>query len=57
MDTVTALLCVEILEHSASKGLRFRYKCEGRSAGSISVNNIPENKTFPSIRVSNKNKK
>lgn len=44
---------VEILEQPASKALRFRYECEGRSAGSIpGINSTPENKTFPSIRVS-----
>lgn len=44
---------VEILEQPASKALRFRYECEGRSAGSIpGVNSTPENKTFPSIQVS-----
>lgn len=44
---------VEILEQPAGKALRFRYECEGRSAGSIpGVNSTPENKTFPSIRVS-----
>ncbi|XP_076289493.1 embryonic polarity protein dorsal-like isoform X1 [Lasioglossum baleicum] len=43
---------VEILEQPASKALRFRYECEGRSAGSIpSVHSTPENKTFPSIRI------
>ena len=26
---------VDIVEQPASKGLRFRYECEGRSAGSI----------------------
>lgn len=44
---------VEIIEQPAGKALRFRYECEGRSAGSIpGVNSTPENKTFPSIRVS-----
>jgi len=44
---------VEILEQPASKALRFRYECEGRSAGSIpGINSTPENKTFPSIKVS-----
>lgn len=44
---------VVITEQPASKALRFRYECEGRSAGSIpGVNSTPENKTFPSIRVS-----
>lgn len=43
---------VEIIEQPASKALRFRYECEGRSAGSIpGVNSTPENKTFPSIKV------
>lgn len=43
---------VVITEQPASKALRFRYECEGRSAGSIpGVNSTPENKTFPSIKV------
>ncbi|KAK2580700.1 hypothetical protein KPH14_011330 [Odynerus spinipes] len=43
---------VEIIEQPASKALRFRYECEGRSAGSIpGVNSTPENKTFPTIRI------
>ncbi|EZA51108.1 Embryonic polarity protein dorsal [Ooceraea biroi] len=43
---------VEILEQPASKALRFRYECEGRSAGSIpGVNSTAENKSFPSIRI------
>ncbi|XP_058789851.1 embryonic polarity protein dorsal-like isoform X2 [Phymastichus coffea] len=43
---------VEIVEQPASKALRFRYECEGRSAGSIpGVNSTPENKTFPTIRI------
>merc|ERR1719499_2106015 len=43
---------VEILEQPASKGLRFRYECEGRSAGSIpGVNSSQDNKTFPTIQV------
>lgn len=45
---------VEILEQPKQRGLRFRYKCEGRSAGSIlgelSTN---EHKSFPKIRVNN----
>ena len=44
---------VKILEQPAPKALRFRYECEGRSAGSIpGVNSTPENKTFPTIQVS-----
>lgn len=43
---------VKIIEQPASKALRFRYECEGRSAGSIpGVNSTPENKTFPGIQV------
>ncbi|XP_067009588.1 proto-oncogene c-Rel isoform X2 [Anabrus simplex] len=43
---------VKIIEQPASKALRFRYECEGRSAGSIpGVSSTPENKTFPSIQI------
>lgn len=43
---------VRITEQPASKALRFRYECEGRSAGSIpGVYSTPENKTFPSIQI------
>lgn len=43
---------VEILEQPAPKALRFRYECEGRSAGSIpGVNSTVDNKTYPSIRL------
>ncbi|KAL7301394.1 hypothetical protein TKK_0005839 [Trichogramma kaykai] len=43
---------VEIIEQPASKALRFRYKCEGRSAGSIpGVHSTPDVKTFPTIRI------
>lgn len=43
---------VKIIEQPASKALRFRYECEGRSAGSIpGVNSTPENKTYPGIQV------
>nr|XP_012232007.1 PREDICTED: embryonic polarity protein dorsal [Linepithema humile]XP_012232008.1 PREDICTED: embryonic polarity protein dorsal [Linepithema humile] len=52
MDNEHVQQYVEILEQPASKALRFRYECEGRSAGSIpGVNSTPENKTFPSIRI------
>ncbi len=41
---------VRITEQPASKGLRFRYECEGRSAGSIPGTNSPNgHQTFPSI--------
>ncbi len=43
---------IEIVEQPASKALRFRYECEGRSAGSIpGVHATTENKTYPTIRV------
>ncbi len=43
---------VKITEQPASKGLRFRYECEGRSAGSIpGVSSTSEHKTFPTIQV------
>ena len=43
---------VKILEQPASKGLRFRYECEGRSAGSIpGAASTNEHKTYPTIQV------
>ncbi|XP_026466007.1 LOW QUALITY PROTEIN: embryonic polarity protein dorsal-like, partial [Ctenocephalides felis] len=43
---------VRIIEQPAPKALRFRYECEGRSAGSIpGINSTPEYRTFPSIQV------
>jgi Rel/ankyrin family protein len=43
---------IEILEQPASKAQRFRYECEGRSAGSIpGAHSTRENKTYPKIRV------
>lgn len=46
---------VEIVEQPKARGLRFRYECEGRSAGSIpGENSTPERKTFPSIKVNMK---
>ncbi|XP_053980091.1 embryonic polarity protein dorsal-like isoform X1 [Hylaeus volcanicus] len=52
MNARRLLPYIEIIEQPASKALRFRYECEGRSAGSIpGANSTPENKTFPSIRI------
>lgn len=49
---VASMPYIKIIEQPASKALRFRYECEGRSAGSIpGVNSTPENKTFPTIQV------
>ncbi|XP_001949498.2 embryonic polarity protein dorsal isoform X1 [Acyrthosiphon pisum] len=43
---------IKIVEQPASKALRFRYECEGRSAGSIpGVNSSTENKTYPTIQI------
>ncbi|XP_053675540.1 embryonic polarity protein dorsal [Anopheles nili] len=43
---------VEITEQPHPKALRFRYECEGRSAGSIpGINTTSDHKTFPSIQV------
>ncbi|XP_053201827.1 embryonic polarity protein dorsal-like isoform X2 [Panonychus citri] len=43
---------LKILEQPARCALRFRYECEGRSAGSIpGSNSTPENKTYPSIQI------
>ncbi|KAM6995808.1 LOW QUALITY PROTEIN: transcription factor p65 [Passerculus sandwichensis] len=45
---------VEILEQPKQRGMRFRYKCEGRSAGSIPGERSTESaKTHPTIRVNN----
>lgn len=44
---------VEILEQPKPRGMRFRYKCEGRSAGSIpGEHSTDTTKTHPTIRVS-----
>ena len=43
---------VRMLEQPASKGLRFRYECEGRSAGSIpGTSSTADTRTFPAIQV------
>jgi len=44
---------IEVLEQPKSTGLRFRYKCEGRSAGSIvgQSSTIKGPKVFPKIKV------
>jgi Rel/ankyrin family protein len=45
---------VIIEEQPAPKALRFRYECEGRSAGAIpGSNSTTENKTYPTIKVMN----
>ena len=43
---------VEIVEQPAMNEARFRYKCEGRSAGSIpGCNSTKDHKTSPAIKV------
>ncbi|XP_012969026.1 proto-oncogene c-Rel isoform X2 [Mesocricetus auratus] len=45
---------VEIIEQPRQRGMRFRYKCEGRSAGSIpGEHSTDNNRTYPSIQVMN----
>lgn len=45
---------IEIFEQPRQRGMRFRYKCEGRSAGSIpGEHSTDNNKTFPSIQILN----
>lgn len=45
---------IEILEEPKQADLRFRYKCEGRSAGSLlGEKSTSDRKSFPTIRVSN----
>lgn len=44
----------KIIEQPAKCALRFRYECEGRSAGSLpGASSTPENKTFPAIQIEN----
>lgn len=41
-----------IIEQPKQRGMRFRYLCEGRSAGSIpGENTTAERKTWPSVQV------
>lgn len=44
--------CAQIFEQPKQRGMRFRYKCEGRSAGSIpGERSSDNNRTYPSIQV------
>lgn len=44
---------IEIIEQPKQRGMRFRYKCEGRSAGSIPGEKSNDTtKTHPAIKVS-----
>ncbi|CAO1337306.1 unnamed protein product [Diamesa tonsa] len=54
VEPFTATPHVQILEQPAPKALRFRYECEGRSAGSIpGANSTVETKTYPEIQIVN----
>lgn len=45
---------IEIIEQPRQRGMRFRYKCEGRSAGSIpGEHSTDNNRTYPSIQIIN----
>ncbi|KAM3919716.1 transcription factor p65 isoform 2-T2 [Leptodactylus fuscus] len=45
---------VEIIEQPKQRGMRFRYKCEGRSAGSIpGERSTDSTKTHPTIKINN----
>uniref|UniRef100_K7F4U4 RELA proto-onco, NF-kB subunit n=1 Tax=Pelodiscus sinensis TaxID=13735 RepID=K7F4U4_PELSI len=45
---------VEIIEQPKQRGMRFRYKCEGRSAGSIpGERSTDTTKTHPTIKINN----
>lgn len=45
---------IEIIEQPRQRGMRFRYKCEGRSAGSIpGEHSTDNNRTYPSIQILN----
>lgn len=47
---------IEIIEQPKQRGMRFRYKCEGRSAGSIPGEKSNDTtKTHPAIKVNNYN--
>lgn len=43
---------IEIIEQPKQRGMRFRYKCEGRSAGSIPGEKSNDTtKTYPAVKV------
>uniref|UniRef100_A0A3Q2Q1X3 V-rel avian reticuloendotheliosis viral oncogene homolog A n=2 Tax=Fundulus heteroclitus TaxID=8078 RepID=A0A3Q2Q1X3_FUNHE len=47
---------IEIIEQPKQRGMRFRYKCEGRSAGSIPGEKSNDTtKTYPAIKIHNYN--
>ncbi|KAK6998444.1 nuclear factor-kappa B [Biomphalaria glabrata] len=56
VQTAASTPYVEILEQPKSRGLRFRYECEGRSAGSVpGENSTNDHRTYPTIKIHNYN--
>lgn len=54
LSQVNAQPFAEVTEQPKSHGLRFRYECEGRCAGSIpGENSTDSHRTYPSITVRN----
>lgn len=52
MSSYNSDVYVRITEQPAPKALRFRYECEGRSAGSIpGARSTQDTKTYPSIEI------
>lgn len=55
VQTVEPEPYIEIIEQPKEADLRFRYKCEGRSAGSLlGEHSKGDRKTYPTIRVSDR---
>ena len=53
LNQVNSQPFVEVTEQPKSHGLRFRYECEGRCAGSIPGESSTEShRTYPTITVS-----
>ncbi|XP_034475239.1 dorsal-related immunity factor Dif-like [Drosophila innubila] len=47
---------IQIIEEPTNKIIRFRYECEGRTAGSIvGMSSTPTKKTYPTIKICNYN--
>ena len=53
MDEVEKVAFLEIVEQPQQRGMRFRYACEGKAAGSIPAENSEmDRKCWPSCVVS-----
>ena len=50
-DTIEPSL--EITEQPKQRDLRFRYECEGRSAGSLLADRSNDRKIYPTVKVHN----